>query len=115
VSLDVLPPDDARALLTRLLGAGRVAAEPAATVALAQLGGHLRLTLRIAAANLTANPADRIGDYADRLRTGDRLAGLEVDGDPQAGIRPAFRLSYRALPPDAQRLSRSRSPASPDH
>src|SRR5439155_1158768 len=41
VTLDVLPPDEARALLAGILGAARVAAEPDAAADLARLCAHL--------------------------------------------------------------------------
>lgn len=37
---------------------------------------------------------------------GDRLGALEIDGDGQASVRAAFKLSYRLLDPDAARLFR---------
>lgn len=51
--LDVLTDSEAAALLSGVLGAERVAAEPRAAEALAQACGNLPLALRIAAAELT--------------------------------------------------------------
>jgi DNA-binding SARP family transcriptional activator/Tfp pilus assembly protein PilF len=106
LTLDVLPPEEAVGLLTRLLGAERVAAEPQAAGELAEVCGLLPLALRIAAANLAEQPGQSIAGYVARLRRGDRLAELAVDGDPQAGVRTAFDCSYAALDPVAQRLFR---------
>ncbi|HVQ91156.1 MAG TPA: AfsR/SARP family transcriptional regulator, partial [Mycobacteriales bacterium] len=106
LALDVLTPAEARLLLARLLGADRVAAEPLAAAELAELCGRLPLALRIAAANLGAAPRTTIARYTSQLAAGDRLAALEVDGDPQASVRAAFELSYRDLPGAAQRLFR---------
>jgi len=83
----------------------RTGAERAAVDELALLCGHLPLALRIAAANLSTHPHWRIADYAERLRD-DRLAGLAVDGDPQAAVRSAFDLSYTALPDEVRRMFR---------
>ncbi|MEN3358002.1 MAG: hypothetical protein V7637_1984 [Mycobacteriales bacterium] len=105
VSLDVLTRAEARALLARLLGTDRVAAEPAATAELARLCGQLPLALRIAAANLTGRPTDTVAGFVGLLRA-DRLAALDVAGDEQGGVRAAFDLSYAALPEPARRLFR---------
>jgi DNA-binding SARP family transcriptional activator/tetratricopeptide (TPR) repeat protein len=101
--LDVLAADEARALLTYLLGADRVHAEPRAVAELADLCARLPLALRITAANLGEHT---VAEYCDLLRAGNRLATLQVDGDEQAAVRAAFDLSYAALPDDARRLFR---------
>jgi DNA-binding SARP family transcriptional activator len=103
--LDVLTPGEARSLLTDLLGADRVEAEPAAIGELASLCGHLPLALRVAAANLTTHPRRTVADYTTRLRR-DPLTALEVDGDRQSAVRATFDQSYAALPPEARRLFR---------
>jgi len=106
LTLDVLLPHEGVDLLGRIVGPDRVVAEPAAVAELAGLCGHLPLALRIAAANLASHPNQSIARYAAELRGGDRLAGLEVDDDPQAGVRTAFDPSYAALDRPAQRLFR---------
>jgi DNA-binding SARP family transcriptional activator len=105
LALGALTEGEARELLARALGAGKVDAEPEAAAELARLCGQLPLALRIAAANLSARPHASIAEYAGRLSR-DRIASLEVDGDPQAAVRAAFDLSYTALPDDARRLFR---------
>jgi DNA-binding SARP family transcriptional activator len=106
VNVEVLAPQEARALLQTVLGADRVAAESEATTDLAGLCAYLPLALRIAAANLTGNPRHRVADYADRLRTGDRLTALRIDGDPDTAVRATFSCSYQALSAPAARLFR---------
>lgn len=106
LSLDVFAPADARTLLTRLLGAGRVAAELRATDELAGLCGYLPLALRIAAAQLSHEPDMSIAGYVAELAGGDRLTALSVDGDPHAAVRTTFDHSYAALSVDARRLFR---------
>jgi DNA-binding SARP family transcriptional activator len=101
--LDVLAQDEARELLTYLLGADRVHAEANAVTQLAELCAHLPLALRITAANLGDHT---VAEYRDLLRAGNRLAALQVDGDEQAAVRAAFDLSYAALPEDARCLFR---------
>jgi DNA-binding SARP family transcriptional activator len=106
LTLDALLPEEAVRLLTRLLGAERVAAEQQAAEELAAVCGRLPLALRIAAANLADQPGRSIAEYLARLRQGDRLAELAVDSDPQAAVRTALDYSYAALDPGAQRLFR---------
>jgi DNA-binding SARP family transcriptional activator/tetratricopeptide (TPR) repeat protein len=106
LTLDVLPEPDALALLDRVLGGGRVGAEPAAAAELVALSARLPLALRIAAAQLTGRHHGTFAGYAAELRAGNRLAALAVLGDDQAAIRAAFELSYAALPMPARRLFR---------
>ena len=106
VNLDVLTADEADRLLAQVVGAERTAAEPAATAELARLCANLPLALRIAAADLTARPHHTIAGHVERLRTGNRLAHLAVDGDEQSAVRAAFDLSYATLPPDPRRMFR---------
>lgn len=103
VSLDVLSAVESRRLITAVVGA-RAAADPAATAEVARLCGHLPLALRLAAARLAHRPSWSVADLADRLRRAHPAAvDLAVDGrSPHA----AFELSYRQLPPPAQRLFR---------
>jgi DNA-binding SARP family transcriptional activator len=105
LDLEVLPPDEAIALLAGMLGADRVRGEQEATAELARLCGYLPLALRIAGANLGGRPAAPIAGYVRRL-VADRLGALEVDGDPQEAVRLAFDHSYAALPADTRRLFR---------
>ncbi len=102
VSLDVLSPQEARALLAWTIGGDRVEAEPEATFELARLCAHLPLALRIASANLTGGSHRSIAGYAAELRAGNRVGQLQIDGDEQAAARVAFDLSYVAQPADAQ-------------
>lgn len=106
LTLDVLPAGEARALLARILGPVRAAAEPDAVNRLAEACGRLPLALRIAAANLRDQPDRDVAGYAAEMESGDRLSALEVPGDSQAAVRTAFDLSYRTLPPTARQLFR---------
>jgi DNA-binding SARP family transcriptional activator len=93
--LDVLAPEEATALLGRLAGAERVAAEPEAAASVARLCGFLPLALRIAGARLAARPGWSLRVLADRL--GDereRLAELEL---AERGVRASLAVSYEAL------------------
>jgi DNA-binding SARP family transcriptional activator/tetratricopeptide (TPR) repeat protein len=104
MSLDVLSLDEAVALLSRMIGEDRVAAEPDATAELARTCACLPLALRIAAAQLAGRP-DRIEEYVARLRQ-DPLPGLALDGDATAAVRAAFDLSYSGLTEPTRRMFR---------
>ena len=99
VPVDGLGEDESLALLSAMLGADRVAAEPAAAAELARHCGCLPLALRVSAARLINRPqwpvqllADRLADERARL---DELAVGDLD------VRASFLLSYQQLPPEA--------------
>jgi DNA-binding SARP family transcriptional activator/Tfp pilus assembly protein PilF len=106
IDLDVLQPDEAHALLRRLIRADRVDADRAGTIELARLCAYLPLALRIAAARLNTGLHRRVADLVAELSSDNRLSALAVRGDERAAIRATFELSYRALPPAAQRVFR---------
>jgi len=106
LGLDVLTPDESVALLERIVGTRRLAAERPVATDLADLCGRLPLALRIAAANLADQPGRRLADYLARLRQGNRLTALQVEGDEPTGVRVAFEQSYAVLAPAARRLFR---------
>ncbi|MFD7451780.1 helix-turn-helix domain-containing protein [Kitasatospora sp. NPDC059827] len=102
VALDVLAPEDAGALLARVLGAGRVDAEPSAVQRLAELCGGLPLALRVVAARLAQRPAWTLAAMADELADETRrLALLDLE---DTGVRAALRLTLRQLPGPVARL-----------
>ncbi|MER5795486.1 BTAD domain-containing putative transcriptional regulator [Streptomyces sp. NPDC001980] len=104
--LDLLQPDEARALLTRTLGMERVAVDEHAVGELIRLCGSLPLALRVAAARLAGDPGLRLADLVAEMTEGSRLAALEPDGDATSPLRTAFSVSYRVLAPAARRLFR---------
>jgi DNA-binding SARP family transcriptional activator/tetratricopeptide (TPR) repeat protein len=106
LTLGVLDAGEADALLATLVGADRVAAEPAAAAELAALCGYLPLALRIAGANLAAHPHRTFAEHVVELRAGNRLALLQVHGDDESAVRASFDLSYAALKPEARRMFR---------
>jgi tetratricopeptide (TPR) repeat protein len=99
LSLDVLSPAEAEALLARVLDAP-------ADEELARLCAYLPLALRIAAATLITTYGGAITAYVNVLRADDRLAALEVSDDPEAAVTAAFDLSYAALPEPERRMFR---------
>ncbi|MFF1610635.1 tetratricopeptide repeat protein [Amycolatopsis sp. NPDC058278] len=108
VALEPLSWDEASDMLTRMVGAERTAAEPAAVarfidyadrlpLAVAILGGRLaeeRLSLSALSEQLCAHPSC--------------LDGLET-GEPGLGVRAVFSWSYRALTPTAAAVFRMTS------
>jgi tetratricopeptide (TPR) repeat protein len=110
VRLDVLDPAEARLLLTRRLGADRVAAEPAAVDQIIAACAGLPLALAIVTARVATRPgfplagfAAELADARDRL---DALAGPDAATD----VRAVFACSYRALSRPAARLFRLLGP-----
>jgi tetratricopeptide (TPR) repeat protein/transcriptional regulator with XRE-family HTH domain len=105
VVLAPLPVAESLGLLGRVLGRERIEADPGAAGELAGLCAHLPLALRIAAADLTTHPGLTISTAVGRLAA-DRLAHLEIAGDPSAAVRVSFDLSLDAQPPSVQRVFR---------
>ncbi|WP_405056492.1 tetratricopeptide repeat protein [Kribbella sp. NBC_01505] len=102
--LGLLRSEDAAALLARLVGAERTAADVAGSNHLVDACGRLPLAIRIAGARLRHRPTWSIAHINKRLdRTGRRLAELTADG---LGVITAFQLSYGQLDADQQQLFR---------
>ena len=104
IDLGVLPDDQAAALLTRLIGQQRAAAEPDALQQVRDLCGCLPLALRIAGQLLEVHKTWPVARLAGMLAdVQHRLDYLSV-GDRQ--VRAAFTVSYQQLPPADARLFR---------
>jgi tetratricopeptide (TPR) repeat protein len=105
VDMDLLPLDEAVALLRRIIGDGRVDADLAAAAEVARLCCRLPLALRIAAERAVARPAVGLRELASQLAAEqDRLEILATpDGDPATATRTVFSWSYRKLTAEAQR------------
>ncbi|MET7478635.1 BTAD domain-containing putative transcriptional regulator [Streptomyces sp. NPDC005648] len=106
LQLDVLSEPEARALLIRRLGQGRVAAEPDAVAEIIARCGRLPLALAVTAARAAIRSALPLSAIATELR--DSADGLDAfhDGDAAADVRAVFSWSYHALTTDAARLFR---------
>jgi DNA-binding SARP family transcriptional activator/Tfp pilus assembly protein PilF len=106
LDLDVLPPEEAVALLRTLIGP-RADAEPKAVGKLAAQCCRLPLALRVAAELAISRPAASLarltGELAD-LRT--RLDLLAAGEDPGTEVRTVFSWSYRHLDARAARAFR---------
>ena len=106
LTLDVLTDAEAQELLSRSLGAGRVARDPGAAVALIQLCARLPLALSVAAARTASQPGLSLTALTAGLRdTGSRLDALDA-GHATANVRAVFSWSYQQLDPPAARLFR---------
>ncbi|WP_027927832.1 ATP-binding protein [Amycolatopsis benzoatilytica] len=104
LNLTELTPDDAVALLTAIVGPGRVAREPAAAAEVAELCGRLPLAIRIAGNRLASRPAWPLSRLVEQLRDQGRRLTTLTAGD--LSVRSVFDLSYRQLTPSAARVFR---------
>ncbi|MDP4501248.1 AfsR/SARP family transcriptional regulator [Nonomuraea turcica] len=93
--LGTLDDSDAAALLTRVVGADRVRAEPEATAEIVRLCGGFPLALRIAGARLAARPDRAISDLAVRLADATRRLDLLEYAD--LAVRAGIAVSHQHL------------------
>jgi tetratricopeptide (TPR) repeat protein len=121
LALDLLTSTEARELLARRLGAGRLGgdhadggqlgggrpgSEAAAAGELIELCARLPLALAIMAARAASQPGRPLAALAADLRdAGGRLDALDA-GHGAANVRAVFAASYRQLDPAAARLFR---------
>jgi DNA-binding SARP family transcriptional activator/tetratricopeptide (TPR) repeat protein len=106
LTLDLLTPQEARELLSRRLGAQRVAAEPESVEELIELCAGLPLALNITAARAAVQPAFPLAVFAAQLREAcGRLSALD-NGDASANVRAVFSWSYHTLDPAGARMFR---------
>ncbi|MER7397962.1 BTAD domain-containing putative transcriptional regulator [Streptomyces sp. NPDC000151] len=106
LDLDLLPAEDAHALLHQLIGP-RVEAEPQAAVALADRCRRLPLALRLTAELAAARPHHSLAELAAELADRERqLDFLQADEDPSTDVRAVFSWSYQRLPAQAARAFR---------
>jgi DNA-binding SARP family transcriptional activator/tetratricopeptide (TPR) repeat protein len=92
VPVDVFRDDEAADLLTHLVGADRVAAEPGPARRLLELSAGLPLAVRIVGAKLAARPHETIEELVTRIDAGtDRLTELRAgDLDVRATIDASY-------------------------
>lgn len=104
VALDVFSAGEGVALLTKLAGAERVVAEPAAAERIVALCGGLPLAVRIAGARLASRRTWRldhlVGLLSDERRRLDRLTVGDLE------VRASFAMSYAGLTGPERRLLR---------
>ncbi|MGW0563342.1 AfsR/SARP family transcriptional regulator [Streptomyces sp. NPDC003016] len=104
IPLKVMTPDEAGIMLATVIGAERVATDPASAERLVELCGRLPLALRIAAGRLATRPHWSLRQLTSRLE--DRWRRLDVLSPNDGGVRAGFWLSYRELSPGAAQLYR---------
>ncbi|MEI8413033.1 MULTISPECIES: AfsR/SARP family transcriptional regulator [unclassified Kribbella] len=105
IGVGELPSDAAHALLARLVGPNRLAAEPHQTTALIEACAGLPLALRIAAAQLADEPHRTLADYLTELKE-HGAAALTLHDDEHSAVTAAFDLSYERLDPATRQLFR---------
>jgi DNA-binding SARP family transcriptional activator len=96
LDLDVLSPDEGRALFTRVVGEKRVAAEPAATDEVLAACVGLPLAIRIAGARLATRGTWSVRTMADRLS--DERRRLDELRVGNLAVRASFEVSFASLP-----------------
>ncbi|PRY01610.1 AfsR/SARP family transcriptional regulator [Allonocardiopsis opalescens] len=101
LSLDMLRSSTATAMLTAILGAERVEAEPEAVRHVVELCAGLPLALRIVAARMLSRPRWSFARVAERLKD-QRRRFDELRADDQS-VAAVFALSYQSLNPAQQR------------
>ncbi|MGC0416005.1 BTAD domain-containing putative transcriptional regulator [Embleya sp. AB8] len=85
VRLDALPPPDSHRLLTTVLGARRIAADPEAAHELAELCGHFPIALRIVASRLLTGRRQTLSGLVEEVRA-DPVRGLTLGADRQVSV-----------------------------
>ncbi|MFF4413522.1 BTAD domain-containing putative transcriptional regulator [Streptosporangium sp. NPDC001559] len=100
--VDVLDDDEATALLVRLVGPHRAAAEPEATRRLGRACGGLPVALRIAGSRLAARPAWTVEHLAALLDDEHRRLDLLHSGDQT--VRSVYSIGYDELPDGARHV-----------
>ncbi|HEY3905848.1 MAG TPA: BTAD domain-containing putative transcriptional regulator [Streptosporangiaceae bacterium] len=106
LALDLLSTADARDLLTRRLGALRVAAEPEPVDSIITACARLPLALAIAAARAAAHPNFPLAAIAAELAEATSALDPFDGGDLATDVRAVFSWSYRALGDPAARMFR---------
>jgi tetratricopeptide (TPR) repeat protein len=101
LTLDVLGDDEARELLSRRLGADRLAAEPQTVGEIIARSARLPLALAIVAARAAARPQFPLDSFVTELRDSRHRLDALTGGDPATDVRAVLSWSYRALTDEA--------------
>ncbi|MCP3800093.1 tetratricopeptide repeat protein [Allokutzneria sp. A3M-2-11 16] len=101
LSIGVLEEFEAIELLRSILREKSACCDSEDVLELVELCGRLPLALCIAGANIAAEGVG-VAEYVRRLRDGDRLSMLAIDGDEQARLAATFMLSYSSLEAELQ-------------
>ncbi|MEV6847211.1 BTAD domain-containing putative transcriptional regulator [Actinoplanes sp. NPDC051411] len=106
ITLERLPYADATELLSRRLGADRVALEQDASAEIVELTGRLPLTLAMVSARAAMNPRFSLAAIAGELQRSHGSLDAFVGESSHSDIRSIFDWSYQVLTPAAARLFR---------
>ncbi|MFB7464076.1 BTAD domain-containing putative transcriptional regulator [Streptomyces sp. NPDC056224] len=104
VDLDVMSPEEALQLFTRIVGEERVRAERQAALDVVGACGFLPLAIRIAASRLAARRTWTVSVLAAKLADGRRRLDELQTGD--LAVKATFELGYGQLEPAQQRAFR---------
>ena len=104
VDLDVMSPEEAMALFTRIVGAERVTSEREAAMDVVAACGFLPLAIRIAAARLSSRRTWTVSVLARKLAD-ERRRLDELQAGDQA-VKATFELGYGQLDPQQARAFR---------
>lgn len=105
LELDVLTPAEGEELLGRIAGAGRVAGEREAALAILDACGHLPLAVRVAGARLAGRPGWSLRELQRRLA--DETTRLDELRAGDLEVRASVDLSYHRLSGDAAQAFRT--------
>lgn len=106
LTVNLMPVADARQLLARRVGPGRVEAEPEAIGEIIARCAQLPLALSIVAARAAAHPTFSMAAMAAELHEARGSLEAFTDGDRAADLRVVFSWSYQRLSTLAARLFR---------
>ncbi|GHF58066.1 regulatory protein AfsR [Streptomyces mashuensis] len=104
VDLDVMSPDEALVLFTRIVGEERVAPEREAAMDVVAACGFLPLAIRIAASRLAARRTWTVASLARKL--GDERRRLDELRAGDLAVKASFELGYGQLEPAQARAFR---------
>lgn len=104
VDLDVMSPEEALALFTKIVGTERVGAEHEAAMDTVAACGFLPLAIRIAAARLAARRTWTVATLARKLSDERRRLDELTAGDQ--AVKATFELGYSQLEPEQARAFR---------
>ena len=96
-----LDPRYSAELLTRYIGADRVAAEPDATARLADACGHLPLGIEVVGAELRRHPQQRLAELSASLSSG--LVSFRASGPVTSPLFALTSAALRSFSPDLAR------------
>ncbi|MGI5258428.1 AfsR/SARP family transcriptional regulator [Streptomyces angustmyceticus] len=104
IDLDVMSPEEAMSLFTRIVGEERVASERKAVMAVVGACGFLPLAIRIAASRLAARRTWTVSNLARKLADERRRLDELRAGD--LAVKATFELGYGQLEPQQARAFR---------